>query len=222
MAILLVLLSVNTFAVFHSYGQQTAAQEYSVTYSTGSSVKYTFYYPTQVLPGTTFSITVVAVHVPGSAGAANLQLQFAPTPSGWIAIAEVSNVISFGGLAGGAQARADFRFTVSASAPPWQKLQIRTDTWDALSSRQALSPDIQVTVGWDWVLISAIALVVVLVVVGITAVFLLTRRKPSPPAVPYKPISPPPQPVTLKPAPPQAIKPGAHVPRVVGRRQEKK
>jgi len=74
---------------------------------------------------------------------------------------------------------------------------------------------------WQDPLVIAAVLVVALVVVGIAVVFLLTRRKPSPPAA-YKPYPMAPQPVALKPAAPQAIKPGAHLPRVVGRREEKK
>jgi hypothetical protein len=81
--------------------------------------------------------------------------------------------------------------------------------WDPTTNTCVLS---------SWVVVGV---VVALVVVGIVAVFLLTRRRPSPPAA-YKPYPEAPQPVTLKPAAPQAIKPGAHVPRIVGRREEKK
>ena len=74
-----------------------------------------------------------------------------------------------------------------------------------------------ITSAWVWTLP-----VVVLVVIGIVAVFLLTRRKPPPAAAAYKPFPAAPQPVTLKPGAPQAVKPVAHVPRVVARREEEK
>jgi hypothetical protein len=73
---------------------------------------------------------------------------------------------------------------------------------------------------WIWILIGVI---VVLVAVGIVAVFMLTRRKPSRAAAPFKPYYPTaPPPAGLKPAAPEAIKPAAHAPRVVARREEEK
>jgi hypothetical protein len=70
----------------------------------------------------------------------------------------------------------------------------------------------------EWIILGV---VVALVAIGIVAVFMLTRRKP-PPAAAYKPYPAAPQPLTLKPGAPQAVKPVAHVPRVVARREEEK
>jgi hypothetical protein len=70
-----------------------------------------------------------------------------------------------------------------------------------------------------WILIGV---VVALVAIGIIAVFLLTRRKPTPSAG-YKPYYPTaPAAPTLKPGAPQAVKPAAHRPMVVARREEEK
>ena len=64
--------------------------------------------------------------------------------------------------------------------------------------------------------------VVALVVIGILAVFLLTRKKPAP-SPGYKPYYPTaPAAPTLKPGAPQAVKPAAHRPMVIARREEEK
>jgi hypothetical protein len=205
-----------------------------------ASIKYTFEYPTVVSPGATFSVTIIAQHVSTSPGATGLQLQFTPSPPSSIWIATSPSVLSVGNLNSGNQVRYDFSFSVSPNAPGGQHLQISATTTDSSGNWQSISPDIVITVAgptvtttsgggggdytWLWL---ATALIVVLVVFGIVAVLLLTRRKPSAPPVGYKPVSAPPQPLTLKPGAPQpppsqAIKPGAHVPRVVARREEEK
>jgi hypothetical protein len=72
---------------------------------------------------------------------------------------------------------------------------------------------------WTWVYLGV---VVALVAVGILAVFLLTRKKPTPTAG-YKPYYPTaPAAPTLKPGAPQAVKPAAHRPMVIARREEEK
>jgi len=64
--------------------------------------------------------------------------------------------------------------------------------------------------------------VVAMVAIGILAVFLLTRKKPAPTAG-YKPYYPTaPAAPTLKPGAPQAVKPAAHRPMVIARREEEK
>ncbi len=82
--------------------------------------------------------------------------------------------------------------------------------------------NIKGVIDWTWVIMG---IVIALVAVGIVAVFLLTRKKPSPTAGAYKPYQTGlavPQAVALKPGVPQAVKPVTHVPRVVARREEKK
>jgi len=70
-----------------------------------------------------------------------------------------------------------------------------------------------------WVISS---IVVALVAIGILAVFLLTRKKPAPSAG-YKPYYPTtPAAPMLKPGAPQAVKPAAHRPMVIARREEEK
>jgi hypothetical protein len=74
-------------------------------------------------------------------------------------------------------------------------------------------------IAMEWI-ISGV--VVALVAIGILAVFLLTRKKPAPSAG-YKPYYPTaPAAPTLKPGAPQAVKPAAHRPMVVARREEEK
>jgi len=64
--------------------------------------------------------------------------------------------------------------------------------------------------------------VVALVAIGILAVFLLTRKKPAP-SPGYKPYYPTaPAAPMLKPGAPQAVKPAAHRPMVIARREEEK
>jgi hypothetical protein len=64
--------------------------------------------------------------------------------------------------------------------------------------------------------------VVALVAIGILAVFLLTRKKPAP-SPGYKPYYPTaPAAPALKPGGPQAVKPAAHRPMVIARREEEK
>jgi hypothetical protein len=222
---------------------QDGRQEYTVTYpSSGASIKYTFEYPTVVQAGASFSLTIIAQHVSTSTPATGLQLQFTPSPPSSIWILTPSSVLAVGNLNSGIQARNDFSFSVSPNAPAGQQLQISTTTTDSTGVWQSMSPDILISVAsasttttttttttwWtDQALIATLGLVIILVVVGIAAVLLLTRRKPSPPAVGYKPMMPPAQPFMLKPgapqpSPSQAIKPGAHVPRVVARREEEK
>jgi len=222
---------------------QDGRQEYTVTYpSSGASVKYTFEYPTVVQAGASFSVTIIAQHVSTSAPATGLRMQFTPSPPSSIWILTPSSVLAVGNLNSGIQVRNDFSFSVSPNAPAGQQLQISTTTTDSAGVWQSMSPDILISVAsvnttttatttpppWtDQALIATLGSVIILVVVGIAAVLLLTRRKPSPPAVGYKPMMPPAQPFTLKPGAPQpppsqVIKPAAHIPRVVARREEEK
>jgi len=72
---------------------------------------------------------------------------------------------------------------------------------------------------WTWVYLGVVA---VIIVIGIAAVFLLTRKKPAPSAG-YKPYYPTaPAAPMLKPGAPQAVKPAAHRPMVIARREEEK
>ena len=175
-----------------TFGQQADSQEYSVSYANGANVKYTFNYPATVQPGTSFCITVIAQHLANSPPASGVQLRFSPSPSSSVWIAGTSNVLSFGDLGSGIQARRDIAFTVNPKAPIGQRIQVGTETADASSVWRAFSPDILVAVSGgpeiatstttsvvSGSFMASVGSILVFCVLAIAALFFLTRRRRS-------------------------------------------
>ena len=106
--------------------------------------------------------------------------------------------------------RQEGAITISASAPNYQA---------GTTSITVLPGSI---LGLPSSTLIAIVVIAALVVIGILAVFLLTRKKPTP-SPGYKPYYPTaPAAPMLKPGAPQAVKPAAHRPMVIARREEEK
>jgi hypothetical protein len=227
-----------TTIVCPTFGQQAGSQEYSVSYANGANVKYTFNYPATVQPGTSFCITVIAQHLVNSPPASGVQLRFSPSPSSSVWIAGTSNVLSFGDLGSGIQARQDIAFTLSPKVPIGQRIQVGTESADASSVWRALSPDILVAVsgGPEIVtstttevvtgsLMASVGSILVFCVIAIAALFFLTRRRRSSAAPARKPAmhsAVPFRGATPTQQIPKANHLGTHVPQVVGRREEEK
>jgi hypothetical protein len=105
--------------------------------------------------------------------------------------------------------------------PPGTQRNPQTNSCDCPSG-QRWNPDknsCESVFEWTWVYLGV---VVAIIAIGIVAVFLLTRKKPAP-SPGYKPYYPTaPAAPTLKPGAPQAVKPAAHRPIVIARREEEK
>ena len=231
-----------------------------MVYPGGGSIRWYFDYPKTVDPGTTFSVLVLAEHVPYSPGVTpTLRVTVQPSPIAFPVSTsgdcDPNWCTRFPVLASNDQFSLRMFFGTQSSAPPGSPIILKIDTAARPTTTFQTVTDLQIqvtpaepttvsvvsvttqqqsttitmspstttqmlSIADPFVLGSS--LIAGIVVAGIVAVVMLTRRRPPAPS-PYKPVYGPTPPVSsLKPVagPSQQIKPGG--PRVLGKRIEEK